>query len=312
MRVLAFAYHNIGYECLKALIQSNEEIVGVVTHEDDPDEEIWFQSVAELARTNGLSVFTPDNPNAAEFINLLRGLNPELILSFYYRKLLSKEILRIPRLGGLNLHGSLLPKYRGRAPVNWVLVNGEKETGVTLHYMVERADAGDIVAQRTVPIDLDDTALSLYGKLTNAAVELLKETYPLLKVGKAPRIPQDPRLASKFGARGPKDGRINWESSALSVYNLIRAVTHPYPGAFTLLDGKKLYLWKAVLNSQSSSAKKGIPGRVEAIEQGRGVIISTGEGNLLITRMQYEGSEEMAANELAERHGIRVGTLLGE
>jgi len=195
MRVLAFAYHNIGYECLKALIQSNEEIVGVVTHEDDQDEEIWFQSVAELARTNGLSVFTPDNPNTAQFINLLRGLNPELILSFYYRKLLSKEILSIPRLGGLNLHGSLLPKYRGRAPVNWVLVNGEKETGVTLHYMVERADAGDIVAQRTVPIDLDDTALSLYGKLTNAAVELLKETYPLLNEGKAPRIPQDPRLA---------------------------------------------------------------------------------------------------------------------
>jgi len=121
MRVLAFAYHNIGYECLNALIQSNEEIVGVVTHEDDPDEEIWFQSVAELAGTNGLSVFTPDNPNTAEFINLLRELNPELILSFYYRKLLSKEILSIPRLGGLNLHGSLLPKYRGRAPVNWVL-----------------------------------------------------------------------------------------------------------------------------------------------------------------------------------------------
>jgi len=312
MRVLAFAYHNIGYECLRVLIQSHEEIVGVVTHEDDPDEEIWFQSVAELARTNGLSVFTPDNPNAAEFINLLRGLNPELILSFYYRKLLSKEILNIPRLGGLNLHGSLLPKYRGRAPVNWVLVNGEKETGVTLHYMVERADAGDIVAQRTVPIDLEDTALSLYGKLTNAAVELLKETYPLLKEGKAPRIPQDPRSASKFGGRGPEDGRINWESSALSVYNLIRAVTHPYPGAFTVLDGKKLYLWKAALNSQSSSAKKGIPGIVEAIEQGRGVIISTGEGNLLVTRMQYEGSEEMAADELAERHGIRVETLLGE
>ncbi len=311
MRVLAFAYHNIGYECLKALIQSNEEIVGVVTHEDDPDEEIWFQSVAELARTNGLSVFTPDNPNTAEFINLLPGLNPELILSFYYRKLLSKEILSIPRLGGLNLHGSLLPKYRGRAPVNWVLVNGEKETGVTLHYMVERADAGDIVAQRTVPIDLDDTALSLYGKLTNAAVELLKETYPLLKESKAPRIPQDPRLASKFGGRGPQDGRINWESSALAAYNLIRAVTHPYPGAFTVLDGKKLYLWKAMLNSQSSSAKKGIPGRVEAIDKGRGVIISTGEGNLLVARMQYEGSDEMAADELAARHGIRVGTLLG-
>jgi len=311
MRVLVFAYHKIGYECLKVLIQWNEEIVGVVTHEDDPAEEIWFQSVAKLARKNGLSVFTPDNPNTAEFINLLRRLNPELILSFYYRKLLSKEILSVPRLGGLNLHGSLLPRYRGRAPVNWVLVNGETETGVTLHYMVEKADAGDIVTQKKVPIDIDDTALSLYGKLTNAAVEILKETYPLLKEGKTPRIPQDPRLASKFGGRRPDDGRINWNSSALSAYNLIRAVTHPFPGAFTLLHERRLYIWKAVLNSEQSSAKKGFPGKVEAIEKGKGVVVATGEGCLLVTRMQYEGFEEMTADEVAEQHDLQVGTLLG-
>jgi len=311
MRILVFAYHNIGYECLKVLMHWNEEIVGVVTHEDDPDEEIWFQSVAELAHRNGLSVFTPDNPNTAEFINLLRGLSPELILSFYYRKLLSKEILSVPRLGGLNLHGSLLPKYRGRAPVNWVLVNGETETGVTLHYMVEKADAGDIVTQKKVPIEFDDTALSLYGKLTNAAVELLRETYPLLKEGKAPRIPQDPRLASKFGGRRPEDGRITWNSSALSAYNLIRAVTHPYPGAFTLMHGKRLYIWKAELNSELSSTKKGFPGKVEAIAKGKGVVVSTSEGSLLVTRMQYDGFEEMAAEEVAKRHGLQVGTLLG-
>jgi len=311
MRVLVFAYHKIGYECLKVLIQWNEEIVGVVTHEDDPAEEIWFQSVAKLARKNGLSVFTPDNPNTAEFINLLRRLNPELILSFYYRKLLSKEILSVPRLGGLNLHGSLLPRYRGRAPVNWVLVNGETETGVTLHYMVEKADAGDIVTQKKVPIDIDDTALSLYGKLTNAAVEILKETYPLLKEGKTPRIPQDPRLASKFGGRRPDDGRINWNSSALSAYNLIRAVTHPFPGAFTLLHERRLYIWKAVLNSEQSSAQKGFPGKVEAIEKGKGVVVATGEGCLLVTRMQYEGFEEMTADEVAEQHDLQVGTLLG-
>ena len=311
MRVLVFAYHKIGYECLKVLIQWNEEIVGIVTHEDDPAEEIWFQSVAKLARKNGLSVFTPDNPNTAEFINLLRRLNPELILSFYYRKLLSKEILSVPRLGGLNVHGSLLPRYRGRAPVNWVLVNGETETGVTLHYMVEKADAGDIVTQKKVPIDIDDTALSLYGKLTNAAVEILKETYPLLKEGKTPRIPQDPRLASKFGGRRPDDGRINWNSSALSAYNLIRAVTHPFPGAFTLLHERRLYIWKAVLNSEQSSAKKGFPGKVEAIEKGKGVVVATGEGCLLVTRMQYEGFEEMTADEVAEQHDLQVGTLLG-
>ena len=192
-----------------------------------------------------------------------------------------------------------------------MLVNGETETGVTLHYMVEKADAGDIITQKMVPIDIDDTALSLYGKLTNAAVELLKETYPLLKEGKAPRIPQDPRFASKFGGRRPEDGRINWNSSALSAYNLIRAVTHPYPGAFTLMHGKRLYIWKAELNSELSSTKKGFPGNVEAIEKGKGVVVSTSEGSLLVTRMQYEGFEEMGAEEVATRHGLQVGTQLG-
>ncbi len=311
MRVLVFAYHNIGYECVNVLLQWNEEIVGVVTHEDDKAEEIWFPSVAELARQHGLPVFTPVNPNTPQFIDQLRKLNPDLIFSFNYRKILSKEILRVPRLGGLNLHGSLLPRYRGRAPVNWVLVNGESETGVTLHHMIEKADAGDIVTQKRVPIEIDDTALSLYRKLTVAAAELLRETYPLLLEGKAPRIPQDPGLASKFGGRRPEDGRINWGSSALSVYNLVRAVTHPYPGAFTLLHGKRLFIWKAELTSQRSSAKQGDSGRVQAIEKGKGMVVSTGEGSLLVNRMQHEGFNEMPADEAAERHGLEVGTLLG-
>ena len=311
MRILVFAYQSIGTECLKVLINWNEEIVGVVTHKDDKDEEIWFPSVAELARKHGLPVFTPEDPNTAEFIDQVRGLNPDLMFSFYYRKLLSKEILKVPRLGGLNLHGSLLPRYRGRAPVNWVLINGEKQTGVTLHYMVEKADAGDIVAQKRVSIDFHDSALSLYGKLTDAAAELLKETYPLLKEGKAPRIPQDPRLASNFGGRRPEDGRINWDSSALSVYNLVRAVTHPYPGAFTLLDGKRLFIWKAELNSGLASAKPGVPGRVQAIEKEKGVVVSTVEGSLIVNRIQYEGFKEMPADEAAEQHGLKVGTLLG-
>ncbi|MCZ6625974.1 MAG: formyltransferase [Deltaproteobacteria bacterium] len=311
MKIAVFGYHNIGYECLKVLIDRSEEIVTVVTHQDDPNEEIWFRSVAELAQTHHIPVHTPSSPNTPAFISLIRRLSPDLILSFYYRRLLSKELLAIPRWGGINLHGSLLPKYRGRSPVNWALINGESETGVTLHHMTQKADAGDIIAQRPVPIDMEDTALSLFHKLTAAATQLLQETFPRIRAGTAPRIPQDSRLATTFGGRRPEDGKITWERPASAIHNLIRAVTHPYPGAFTFHLDRKLYLWNATLNHQSSIATKGPPGTIEAVETGRGILISTGEGTLLVKRMQFGGEQEMSADELIKHHGIPVGTRLG-
>ena len=312
MKIAVFAYHDVGYECLKALIDSKEETVAVVTHEDDPKEEIWFHSVAELARQHRLPVYTPSSPNTPGFIDLIRNLAPDLILSFYYRKILARELLAIPRLGAINLHGSLLPKYRGRSPVNWVLVNGENETGVTLHYMVEKADAGDIIAQRRVLIDREDTALSLFRKMTVAAAKLLKETYPLIKAGTAPRTPQDSQSASTFGGRRPEDGKITWESPAFSIYNLIRAVTHPYPGAFTFHNGRKLYIWAANVNGQEiGNAKVVLPGAIEGVLKGKGITVSTGAGSLLVTRVQLEGEEEVPADLLAERYKIPVGARLG-
>lgn len=312
-KVAVFAYHEIGYECLKVLLDSNEEIVAVVTHEDDPKEEIWFRSVAELAKVHRLPVYTPSSPNTPAFIDLIRKLAPDLVFSFYYRRVLARELLAIPRLGGINLHGSLLPKYRGRSPINWVLVKGESETGVTLHYMVEKADAGDIIAQRAVPIDIEDTAWTLVHKLTVAATQLLKETYPLLKTGTAPRIPQDPRLATTFGGRRPEDGRILWEWSTAAIHNLIRAVTHPYPGAFTFHNGSRLYLWAATLNGQPIFApeKSGPPGTIETVKKDRGMVVSTGDGSLLVTRAQFEAGEELSADLLAQRYGMTVGTRLG-
>lgn len=312
MKIAVFAYHSVGCECLKVLVDAGDEVVAMVTHEDDPNEEIWFPSVVELAREHSLSVHTPSDPNTPAFVELIRSLAPDLILSFYYREILSPELLRIPRLGAINLHGSLLPKYRGRSPVNWVLVNGEKETGVTLHYMVETADAGDIIAQRAVPIGMDDTALSLFRKITAAAAQLFRETYPLIKSGRAPRIPQDASQATKFGGRRPEDGKIAWEAPALSIYNLIRAVTHPYPGAFTFHHGRKLYIWSGAIDRQLSMVNSAHPGTVEAVEKGKGMVISTGDGALLVTRVQFEGEKEMPADELSERHGLAVGARLGE
>lgn len=312
LKIAVFAYHDIGCECLKVLIDHGAAIVAAVTHEDDLNEEIWFGSVAELARSRRIPVYTPSGPNTPDFIDFIRGLAPDLIFSFYYRRLLCRELLEIPRLGGINLHGSLLPKYRGRSPVNWVLVNGERETGVTLHYMAEKADAGDIIAQKRVAIDMQDTALTLFRKMTVAARELLKETYPLIKAGTAPRVAQDHGQATKSGGRGPEDGKIAWGSSAPAVYNLIRAVTHPYPGAFTFYKGRKLYLWRAELNGDILTRKAGAPGTIEAVKKGQGMIVSTGEGSLLVTQAQFEDEVEVSADLLAESYGIPVGARLGQ
>jgi methionyl-tRNA formyltransferase len=314
MKVVVFGYHNVGVECLKVLLDAGDEIIAVVTHKDDPKEEIWFESVAELAQAHGLSLHTPSDPSTPAFVELIRSLAPDIIFSFYYRRILSRALLEIPRLGAINLHGSLLPKYRGRSPVNWVLVNGERETGVTLHYMVEKADAGDIIAQRAVPIELEDTALTLFRKITTAAAGLLRETYPLIKSGTAARIPQNPAEATKFGGRRPEDGKIAWEASALAIYNLIRAVTHPYPGAFTFYRGRKLYIWAATLDGPTSNVQcptsnvnSSLPGTVVAAEKGKGILISTGEGSLLVRRAQLEGDKEACADKLAIPVGSRLG-----
>ncbi|HUI26352.1 MAG TPA: formyltransferase [Candidatus Kryptonia bacterium] len=314
MRAVVFGYHDIGYVCLQELLAAGAEVCAVLTHEDDPGEEIWFRSVRQLAESHRIPVFAPAGVNTPEWIARVREWAPDFIFSFYYRKLLGTELLRIPRRGALNLHGSLLPKYRGRCPVNWVLVHGERETGVTLHYMEEKPDRGDIVAQRVVAIDDDDTALTLFRKLTVAAAELMRATYPLLHDGRAPRIPQDQRLASYFGGRGPDDGKIDWARDAATIRNLVRAVTHPYPGAFTLWQGRKLLIWEVQrIETSASNAPAGcvlsigsqtVPGVAD------GVVVQTGAGALRIVRAQLEGDAERPASECAQRHRITQGAIL--
>jgi methionyl-tRNA formyltransferase len=208
-----------------------------------------------------------------------------MLFSFYYRHMIPESILRIPPKGAYNLHGSLLPAYRGRCPVNWVLVHGEERTGVTLHHMVEKADAGDIVGQRVVPIARDDTAFTLYGKLCVEAGILLDEFLPLMKIGRAPRIPQDISLASYFGGRRPEDGRIDWSWPAARIYNLIRAVTDPYPGAFCgLADGSRMMIWWGTPDEGREGEEKKPPGYVE-IERGS-VFVRTGAGRIQLLDVQ--------------------------
>ncbi|MBI4796589.1 MAG: formyltransferase [Deltaproteobacteria bacterium] len=313
MRLIFLGYHNIGYVCLEALIEHcrsfGDEIVAVVTHADDPRENIWFSSVRELAFNNCLPVYQPEDPNDPAFVAAMAKLQPDFLFSCYYRHMLKKSLLDLPRLGALNLHGSLLPRYRGRCPVNWVLIFGETETGVTLHYMVEKPDKGEIVAQKRVPITPEDTALTLFARMTAAAGELMVEIYPALRAGTAPRIAQDQRLASYFGGRGPQDGLIDWQKDAQEIYNLVRAVTHPYPGAFTMLKGRKLFIW----GGRPLAARPGnmdAPGQITACLPGEGLLVAAGNWNFLITQAQWEGEPEFLGPVLATWENL-VGQILG-
>jgi UDP-4-amino-4-deoxy-L-arabinose formyltransferase/UDP-glucuronic acid dehydrogenase (UDP-4-keto-hexauronic acid decarboxylating) len=307
-RWVVFAYHTIGARALEALLACAEPVVAVVTHPDDPGEGDWFESVSEVARAHRLPLVMPPSPNLPAIVETLRALAPDVILSVWYRWLLGPDLLALPRVAALNLHGSLLPAYRGRAPVNWVLVNGERRTGVTLHHMVAEADAGDIVAQRAIDIEPDDTAVTLYTRMVKVGVDLMLEAYPAILAGTAPRIPQDGTRATAFPRRRPEDGRVEWTWPAARVADMIRAVTHPYPGAFVGDGAHRLFLWAGAVRLGVASGAA--PGTLLEAQRSRGITVATGEGALLLTRVQSAGSAEEPADAWAYRRGLKPGMRL--
>ncbi|MBU0753199.1 MAG: formyltransferase [Gammaproteobacteria bacterium] len=246
-RAVVFAYHNVGVRCLKVLLAGGVDVALVVTHGDNPAETIWFDSVAATAARHGIPTITPDDPNTPEIMAQVAATAPDFIFSFYYRQMLKPALLDLARHGAYNMHGSLLPKYRGRVPVNWAVLRGETETGATLHRMVEKPDAGEIVAQQVVPILPDDTAGEVFAKVTLAAEMALHGVLPKLLAGTAHHHPQDLAAGTYFGGRKPEDGRIDWQQPAAAIHNLIRAVAPPYPGAFCEVDGHRIVVAASLL-----------------------------------------------------------------
>ena len=220
----------------------------VVTHADDPHENIWFASVAALCQERGIPYVQPEASDLLELLPQFKKIAPDYIFSFYYRYLISTAILDTARIAALNMHGSLLPKYRGRAPVNWAVLHGETETGASLHIMEAKPDAGDIVGQEAVPIDPDEDATAVFTKVSNAAVHVMQTALPALLEGRVPRTPNVLANGSYFSGRKPEDGRIQWSQNALQVHNLIRAVAPPYPGAFADWQGARMVIAKSNLN----------------------------------------------------------------
>jgi methionyl-tRNA formyltransferase len=300
-RAVVFAYHDVGCRCLGVLLDQGVEVPLVVTHADDPNENLWFGSVASLARERGLATITPDDPNSRDTVERVRSLVPDFVFSFYYRMMLGSALLAIPRRGAFNMHGSLLPKYRGRAPVNWAVLNGETETGATLHEMVEKPDAGRIVDQEAVPIAPDDLAVDVFRKVTGAAERVLARSLPKLVAGSAVLRAQDLSRGSYFGGRRPEDGRIDWSQPAKRIHDLVRAVAPPYPGAFTQLQGKRLRVLRTRLLPRREAAPR--PAYLRA-EGGRCLVECADGGGLELLEPELDG-EPLSAQEFANRTGAR-------
>jgi len=284
---VVFAYHNVGVRCLSVLLAGGVDVRLVVTHQDNPAESIWFASVRELCIDHGIPVITPADPNTPEVEAQVAALNADFVFSFYYRHMLKAPLLQCARRGAYNMHGSLLPNYRGRVPVNWAVLRGARETGATLHQMNIKPDNGAIVDQFAVPILPDDTAQEVFAKVTVVAELCLYRTLPQLLDGTAIHRQQDLSQGAYFGGRCAEDGRIDWQQNARQIHNLVRAVTRPFPGAFSDLAAGRLRLWRTrVLDDASISTESGkVLARAGGIE-----IHPAGGGILKVLDAELAGS----------------------
>lgn len=287
MKAVVFANHNVGVRCLLVLLAHGIDVPLVVAHDEATHEGTAFSSVVETAIFHGIEVALPDDANEERFVQRVGGIAPDFIFSFYYRQVLSTQVLNLARFGALNMHGSLLPKYRGRAPVNWAVIRGETRTGATLHYMTEEPDAGDIVDQEAVPILPDDTAFDVFRKVTVSAEIVLWRSLPRLMAGTAPRIPQRQSEASYFGRRRPENGRIDWNANAKTIHDLVRGVAPPYPGAFTLVQGRTLRILRTALEPARPPRS---PGAALYVDNGWCFVDCGGGGVLRIIEADLDGT----------------------
>jgi methionyl-tRNA formyltransferase len=286
--LVVFAYSEVGHACLKLLLERGEAVKALFTHADDAGERQWFSSCAHLARAHGVPVYTVEPRDGDEVERIIAGIAPDLIFSFYYRKMIPERILDLARLGAYNMHGSLLPRYRGRAPLNWAIIHGERETGVTLHVMVKAADAGDMIDWQTVAIGPEDTAGEVAKRIPAAAVAIVARQIEALKAGTAPRHKQDESKVSYFGIRRPEDGCIDWSQSTRQVADFVRALTVPFPGAFTMLRDRKLMVWRLAI-----AEGFGVPGEVISMAP---LLVATRDGAVELLHFGFEGEGETEAS----------------
>ncbi|HEY6872842.1 MAG TPA: methionyl-tRNA formyltransferase [Geobacteraceae bacterium] len=292
---------------LQKLIERGEEILAVVTQPDRPKgrgQQFAPPPVKVLAQQHGIAVLQPVKVRAPEFVEQMRELAPDLIVVVAFGQILPKTLLEIPRHGCINVHASLLPRYRGAAPINWCIINGETESGVTTMQMDVGLDTGDMLVKKATPIDPDEDSSSLHDRLAAIGAAALDETLGLLLAEKLVPEKQDDALSCYAPMLKKEDGLIDWAKGAQAIKNLVRGVT-PWPGAFTHLDGKTVKVYRAAVGTGS-----GMPGTVLRADR-RGIEIACGSGSILIEELQLEGRKRLAAGEFLAGCKIEPGTVLG-
>ncbi len=304
MRIVYVGCKFIGYECLKHLFKKDENVVSVYTlHPDLKDKTAGFKSFDPLMGDKDIQYYKIKDINENEVVKNIKEENPDIIIQVGWSQIIKEEIINLPPKGTVGFHASPLPKFRGGAPVNWAIIKGKKEWATTFFYMDTDVDSGDIIGQKKLNIDFEDTVKDVYEKVTLKDIELLEEYLPLLKEGEAPRKPQDDSEATYVERRKPEDGVIDWTKSSYEIYNWIRALTHPYPGAFTFYDGKKVLIWDSKASEKESHRK---PGTIVNMSS-EGIEVSTSDGILVLTRLQMEGQKELTFKEWVKKYNIKEG-----
>lgn len=291
MRILFFGGHDLGKITLEYLLEQNKNVVAAVMTETDNE---WYHGLEEVTDKYNLKLFEEKNINNNQFVEKVRDeLKPDLIVSVNFDQIFKKEIINIPEKGCINIHASLLPKYRGRAPLNWAILKGEKETGVTVHYINEGIDTGQIILQEKIEIKKKDYIADILERVKEKYPEMINKAVDLIKSDKVKPIKQDEENGSYYGKRTPADGLIDWNQSAKDIYNLIRAVSHPYPGAFTYLDDEKVFIWRAEVKTKAKNNEQ--PGKI--IEKDDDTfLVQCGKGQLFVT--DYETETEISTGDI--------------
>ncbi len=301
--------NTIAVDCLDYLMRANQSIAAVVVDKKDNGKDGWQKSLKKAALNYGLKTYQPDNINDPDFINYLKRLNPDFIFSIQWRQILKKQIIDLPKGGIINLHFALLPKYRGFYPIAWALMNCEIETGVTLHYINEGIDAGDIIAQKRIEILEEDTGRSLFAKATKHGLELFRENFKLIIEGKNTRTKQDDSGSSYYSVSSIdfKENQIKWNKPTEEAFNWIRAfIFPPFQYPTVRYDGREIEI--AGIKKNPGKGRYDKAGKIIEIDDG-GIIVSTDDGSLLITKIKAE-DKIISAKEFINVHSLKVGEML--
>lgn len=309
MKVLFMGTPDFAAVTLEKLIASKHELLGVVTQPDKQKgrgREVAFSPVKELAIQAGIPIYQPIKAKEPEFLELVKTISPEVIVVAAFGQILPKALLDIPTYGCINVHGSLLPKYRGAAPIQYSIIDGENETGITIMHMDVGIDTGDMILQEKLPIAADETGGSLFDKMAALGADLLLVALDQLEAGTAPRIAQDNDQATYVKILNKEMGKLDFHQPAVKLERLIRGL-NPWPSAYTYLDGKTLKLWQAGVETEVN--KEAVPGEIVEIRKDS-LVVATGEGSLVIRELQLEGKKRMSADAFLRGYPIAIGTIL--